>query len=85
MPFGEVTRHRRAGTLSDDKMDVQGGLAFWTFCDIADQRGDLDLLVDRDPLILLALPIELEKDNIAQGSNGGKLRRRYALAPRELL
>ena len=42
--------------------------------DVAREREHLDLLVERDLLVLLALPVEVAEDHVAERANGGEVR-----------
>ena len=51
--MAEMTGHRRAITLSNDDVEVQGGLILGRHGDVAQQGGDLDLLIHWDFFVFL--------------------------------
>src|SRR5690348_18370520 len=57
MRFPEMPGEGASVAAAEHDVDVQGGLAIGRQCNIANQRGDLDLLADRDRLVRLRLPI----------------------------
>jgi hypothetical protein len=61
VPFAEVPGLGAAVAGADDDVDVQGGFSFRIFSDVANQGGDLDLLADRNLLVFLLLPVEVDK------------------------
>ena len=54
-----------------DRVDVQGRLALG-FRDIADQRQHLDLLVDRNALVVLRGPVEIADDRALERADRGQ-------------
>src|SRR5690242_1474557 len=64
--FHEVTAAGGAVGAADDDVDVDLGLSLLVEGDVADEGEDLDLLVDRDLLVLLALPVEVAEGGAAE-------------------
>src|SRR5205823_247127 len=73
MAFEEMTADDAAVELPEHGMDVQDRLAV-RFGDIADQRQNLDLLIDRDALIVLCRPIEIADDGTLERADRGQPR-----------
>jgi hypothetical protein len=48
VPFAKMPGFGAAVASADDDMNMQGGLAFRIVSDVANQRSDLDLLLDRN-------------------------------------
>src|SRR5688572_5328513 len=67
------------------RMNVDGGLVIGADGNIADQRSHFDLLLDRNGLVLLGLPIEEGEPCAAQCADRGDLRTANSLFDRELL
>jgi hypothetical protein len=61
VPFAKMPGFGAAVASADDDMDMQGGLALWIIGDVANQRSDLDLLADRNLLVVLLLPVKVER------------------------
>src|SRR5262245_19752646 len=70
---------------ADDNMNVQGGLALRIIGDVADERSDLDLLANRNLLVVFLLPIKIEQNRIAERPNRGETRRMDIFASSEFL
>jgi hypothetical protein len=85
MAFAEVTSFGAAIAGAEDNVDMQSGLALRIVGDVANQGSDFDLLADRNFLVVLLLPVEVEQDRIAQGADRGKARSVDIFALSELL
>jgi hypothetical protein len=53
--------------------------------DVANQRSDLDLLADRNLLVVLLLPVKVEQDRVAEGADRGETRRMNTFTSSEFL
>ena len=58
VPFAKMPGLGAAVAGADDDMNMQGGLAFRIVGDVTNQRSDLDLLTDRNLLVLLLLRLK---------------------------
>ena len=84
MAFEEMTADDAAIRLPEDGVDVQSRFAV-RFRDIADQRQHLDLLIDRDALIVLLVPIEIADDGTLERADRGQPRGINLLLAHEFL
>jgi hypothetical protein len=71
----QMARNRASAATTQHTMDVQRRLLIWPKCDIARKRCDFHLLVDRDALIALGLPVEIAENRRTEGTDGAELRR----------
>src|SRR5438045_9544292 len=81
--FEEMPADDAAVGLPEHGVDVQDRLAV-RFGDIADQRQHLDLLIDRDALIVLLVPIEIADDGTLERADRGQPRGINLLLAHEL-
>jgi hypothetical protein len=81
----EMSSHCRPVPFSNDEMDVKRRFSRWGLRHVTDKRGNFDLLADRNPQVMLLFPIEIEKDQIAEGADSSHLGGKDALAGREPL
>lgn len=65
MGRAEVSGLGAAVARAEDDMDMECRFALWAFCNVSNQRGDLDLLRHRDLIVYLRLPIEVQQGRIA--------------------
>src|SRR5688500_18025382 len=70
MRLQEVPAVRRAVSAPDDHMGVDLRLTILQR-HVADKRERLDLLVQRDAAVVLALPVEEAQRDVAEGTVGG--------------
>jgi hypothetical protein len=59
--------------LADDDVRVKFGLALIVECDVTDERHQLDLLFDRDLLVVLAGEIEKTQGDAFERSGAGQM------------
>ena len=62
----QVAGERRPVAPAEHDVDVQRRVAGLVDADVAVQRGDLDLLVDRDVAVLLGVPVEPGERRLAE-------------------
>ena len=84
MRLGEMTGKRRATTSTNNNMQMQRGFAFRRPRHVCEPRGHLDLLVERNSLLPLPLPIEIIELDAAEGTDGTALNGRNAPALRAI-
>ena len=79
MRFQEMAAHCDAVSAADDNVRMQRRLAIGPKGHITKEGDDLDLLGDRDLLVILHLPIEETEHRIAEGADACKLASRDAV------
>lgn len=81
----QVTRDSGSVPLAEYSVNVNRRFAVWIHGNIADKRSNLDLLLDRDRMILLSFPIKVSELGALKRANTGNCGRGQALIRRELL
>lgn len=85
MGFAEMTGHCRPVLLAEHQMNVKCGLAGGSLGHVTEERGHLDLFCHQDPLIFFPVPVEIQQDGVAEGTDGGELCRAHLLGRNEAL
>jgi hypothetical protein len=84
-PFQQMASDGTPVAATEHAMNMQGKLAIRSRGDIAGERCDFHLLVERVAQIILALPIEIAERRAAEGADGAELRGIEPLFRDELL
>jgi len=71
MRLQQVTTHHASVASAKHRVDMQARAAVGDG-DVADQRENLDLLVDRYLPVALGLPIEITENRVAEGADRGE-------------
>src|SRR5579871_436419 len=82
--FQQMPAPGSAVRFAEDYVGMDLGRALLVQGDVADQRYDLDLLVDRNRLILLPVPLEVAQGGILERADSREMAAAQAVAPREL-
>src|SRR5438093_1938552 len=73
MGFQQVAAQRRAVRLAEDHVRMNLGLPALSLRNVADQRNDLDLLADGNPLVVLLRPVEVAERHVLEGADGSEV------------